>query len=148
MVFLLAVARIMPPPDAVTKPRTIGPVPAVRLQDDRLLIQNMVMNKVNIHEAKARLSEYVDAVQRGEQVVICRRNRPVAELRAIGTARTKPRPIGGAEGQLTIPAAFFDPLPDDLVGAFYEQPASARSSSRVAERRGSYHPTTKRRSRK
>ena len=41
-----------------------------------LLVNNMTMKKVNIHEAKAKLSEYVDAVVRGEQVVICRRNRP------------------------------------------------------------------------
>ena len=50
----------------------------------------MTMFMVNIADAKAKLSEYVDAVGRGEQVIICNRNRPVAELRAIearGSAR-------------------------------------------------------------
>jgi len=106
----------------------------------------MTMKKVNIHEAKAKLSEYVDAVVQGEQVVICRRNRPVAELRAIGVVRTQPRPIGGAEGQLTIPSAFFDPLPDDLVEAFYDERRSdARSAPRVAGTRATFRATTKRR---
>lgn len=110
-----------------------------------LLVNNMTMKKVNIHEAKAKLSEYVDAVVRGEQVVICRRNRPVAELRAI-VVRTKPRPLGGAEGRLTIPSAFFDPLPDDLVETFYDEPRSdARPKPRVAETRATYRDTTKRR---
>jgi antitoxin (DNA-binding transcriptional repressor) of toxin-antitoxin stability system len=91
----------------------------------------MTMKKVNIFEAKARLSECIDAVQHGEQVVICRRNQPVAELRAITIARTTPRPLGGAKG-LAIPEAFFEPLPDDVVDAFYGD-VSRRAPSRVAE---------------
>jgi antitoxin (DNA-binding transcriptional repressor) of toxin-antitoxin stability system len=91
----------------------------------------MTMKKVNIFEAKARLSECIDAVQRGEQVVICRRNQPVAELRAITVTRTTPRPVGGAKG-LEIPDAFFEPLPDDVVNAFYGE-VSRRAPSRVAE---------------
>lgn len=95
----------------------------------------MTMKKVNIFEAKARLSECIDAVQHGEQVVICRRNRPVAELRAITMARTTPRPLGGAK-DLEIPDAFFEPLPDEVVGAFYGD-VSRRAPSRVAEARPS-----------
>ena len=89
------------------------------------------MKKVNIFEAKARLSECIDAVQHGEQVVICRRNRPVAELRAITIARTTPRPLGGAK-DLEIPESFFEPLPDDVVNAFYGD-VSRRAPSRVAD---------------
>jgi len=95
----------------------------------------MVMNKVNIHVAKARLSEYVDAVERGERVIICRRNRPVAELRPVGPTRTAPRPLGGAKGRLMVPVGFFEPLPDDVVDAFYEGSGTPpRVTSRVAER--------------
>ncbi|MGH9313648.1 MAG: type II toxin-antitoxin system Phd/YefM family antitoxin [Vicinamibacterales bacterium] len=88
------------------------------------------MKKVNIYEMKARLSEYVDAVERGERVVICRRNRAVAELRPIADARTSPRPVGGAEAQIDIPAAFFEPLPAGFVDAFFDDvraPASRKS---------------------
>ena len=73
---------------------------------------------VNVSEAKAKLSEYVEAATRGERVLICKRNRPVAELRAVETARAEPRPIGLAKG-LVVPAAFFDPLPPAIEATFY-----------------------------
>ena len=98
----------------------------------------MVMKKINVFEAKARFSECLDAALRGEQVVICRRNTPVAELRAIGHPRTTPRPLGGAKG-MAVPDAFFEPLPDEVIETFYGD-ASPRKPSRLAER-----PTSTRR---
>jgi antitoxin (DNA-binding transcriptional repressor) of toxin-antitoxin stability system len=79
---------------------------------------NRTMIVVNIHEAKAKLSEYLHVAARGERVMICNRNRPVAELRAVEGARTQPRPVGLAKGQFEMPPAFFDPLPDDVLDAF------------------------------
>ena len=64
----------------------------------------MTMLKVNIHEAKANLSKYVAAAGRGETVVICHRNLPVAELRALPRPRKKPRPIGLAPREVQDPA--------------------------------------------
>ena len=90
----------------------------------------MTMKKVNIFEAKARLSECIDAVHQGEEVVICRRNRPVAALRPIAPARTTPRAIGGSKG-LRIPDTFFEPLPEDMVDLFYGRQPS-RAPSQVA----------------
>jgi antitoxin (DNA-binding transcriptional repressor) of toxin-antitoxin stability system len=78
----------------------------------------MTMKIVNIYEAKAKLSEYLDAAAGGERVLICKRNQPVAELRAIPGARTSLRPVGKAAGRLQVPPAFFDALPTDLVSAF------------------------------
>jgi prevent-host-death family protein len=78
----------------------------------------MTMFKVNIHEAKANLSKYVDAATRGETVIICHRNQPVAELRGLPRARKSPRPVGLARGELKIPRGFFEPLPDDIVAGF------------------------------
>ena len=93
---------------------------------------------INIHEAKAKLSEYLDAVAHGERVVICKRNRPVAELRAVEKKRTKPRPLGGAKG-IVIPPSFFDPMPDDFLDAFESGPIfpemKTSKPSRVAESR-------------
>jgi prevent-host-death family protein len=91
----------------------------------------MTMIVVNVHEAKAKLSEYLEAAANGERVLICKRNRPMAELRAVETARTEPRPIGVARDRLQVPQSFFDPLPDDLVADFDLRPAP-----RAAERRG------------
>jgi prevent-host-death family protein len=82
------------------------------------MTNNMVMKMVNIAEAKAHLSDLLDQVAAGAHVLICKRNQPVAELRAVAAARTDPRPLGLAAGAVTIPAAFFDPLPDDLLDAF------------------------------
>lgn len=78
----------------------------------------MVMLKANVHEAKANLSKYLEAVERGETVVICVRNVPVAELRPLPRIPKQPRPIGLARGELTIPATFFEPLPAEIEGAF------------------------------
>lgn len=78
----------------------------------------ITMKRVNVHEAKARLSEYLTRVEAGETVVICRRNQPIAELRAIVPARTEPRPIGLAKGQFDVPASFQHPLPADVLAGF------------------------------
>jgi prevent-host-death family protein len=75
----------------------------------------MVMFKVNVFEIKAKLSEYLDRAAKGERIVICRHNKPVAELRAVEEARTQPRPVGVLPGRPTfdVPASFFEPLPDE-----------------------------------
>jgi prevent-host-death family protein len=92
---------------------------------------------VNIHEVKAKLSEYLEAVARGERVMICKRNRPIAELRPVASERTAPRPIGGAKGRFTVPASFFDPLPNELLEAFGGEPVTTRRSV-AAESRPMY----------
>jgi antitoxin (DNA-binding transcriptional repressor) of toxin-antitoxin stability system len=79
----------------------------------------MTMLKVNIHEAKANLSKYIAAAGRGETVVLCHRNLPVAEIRSFPRPRKKPRPIGLARGEFKIPRSFFEPLPAGIVAAFY-----------------------------
>ena len=75
----------------------------------------MVMLMVNIFEIKAKLSEYLDRVLAGERIVICRHNKPVAELRPFEELRVEPRPIGPLPGRPTfeITPAFFEPLPDN-----------------------------------
>lgn len=72
----------------------------------------MTMKMVNIAEAKARLSDLLDDVERGETVVIARRNEPIAELRAVAKRRKTLRPWGLYKGQIEIPDNFNDPLPD------------------------------------
>jgi len=95
----------------------------------------MTMIVINIHEAKAKLSEYLDAVAKGERVLICKRNQPVAELRAVEQKRTEPRKIGGVTG-IVIPPSFFDPMPDEFLDAIESGPVypeSQSTPSRVAE---------------
>lgn len=76
------------------------------------------MIKLNIHEAKTHLSRYLTQLKPGETIQICKRNTPIAEVRALPQTPTEPRPIGLAEGQFTVPDTFFDPLPDELMTSF------------------------------
>ena len=75
------------------------------------------MKKVNLYEAKARLSALVDRVAEGETVLICRRNVPAAELRPVPKPRRTRRPVGLLPG-FTVPPPFFESLPEDLVDDF------------------------------
>ena len=75
------------------------------------------MIKVNLADAKARLSQYLDSVERGETVILCRRNVPIAEIRPLPQPPTEPRPIG-TDPDFVVPDSFFEPLPEDLLDAF------------------------------
>jgi antitoxin (DNA-binding transcriptional repressor) of toxin-antitoxin stability system len=76
------------------------------------------MIRLNIHEAKTHLSKYLAKLEKGETIVLCRRNQPIAEIRPISAKRNKPRPIGLDEGRFTVPPEFFEPLPDELLAYF------------------------------
>jgi prevent-host-death family protein len=76
------------------------------------------MITINIHDAKTHLSHYLEEVARGETVVICKRNRPLAEIRPLPAPPATPRPVGLAKGTFSIPADFFAPLPDDVIRDF------------------------------
>ena len=75
------------------------------------------MIRVNLADAKSRLSQYLNSVERGETVILCRRNVPVAEIRPLPRPLTEPRPIG-TDPDLEIPDSFFDPLPEEVLDAF------------------------------
>jgi prevent-host-death family protein len=109
------------------------------------------MIQVNVFEVKAKLSEYLDRAARGERIIICRHNKPVAELRAIEQVRREPRPIGPLpeRPQFEVPASFFEPLTDDELDLWEgnaptdplvaEQAAAARRSTmRAAEEKAAY----------
>ncbi len=78
----------------------------------------MTMITVNVADAKARLSEYLERVEAGETVVICRRSVPVAELRLVDPPSREPRPIGLMKGRFVVPATFFEPLDEEVLSLF------------------------------
>lgn len=82
------------------------------------------MEVVNINEAKAHLSEYLSKVERGERVIIARRNRPIAELRLLSEPEPTPkrRPMGLARGKIRSTADAFAPLADDALADWVEMP--------------------------
>lgn len=65
------------------------------------------------------MSHYLEEVEQGETVVLCRRNKPVAELRPLAVRRHKPRPIGLAKGEFSVPASFFEELPEEMLALFH-----------------------------
>lgn len=67
------------------------------------------MVQVNVQDAKTRLSQLLQAAERGEEVIIARNGAPVVRLVAVGPP--PPRPVGFVAG--SVPEAFFDPLPED-----------------------------------
>ncbi len=71
----------------------------------------------NISEAKAQLSALLEAVQRGEEVVICKAGKPVAKLAAYAAAK-EPRKLGMFKGQIFMGDDFDDPLPPEIAEAF------------------------------
>jgi prevent-host-death family protein len=78
------------------------------------------MIQINLHEAKAKLSECIEAALRGERVVIARRNVPAVELAPIPQRPSVPRKLGQGPKQsdYVLPDNFWEPLPDDMIAAF------------------------------
>lgn len=78
----------------------------------------MVMLLVNIHDAKAHLSEYLNRLEFEREIVVCKRNVPVAVIRPFPPPATE-RSIGLEKGTLHVPDTFFDPLPEEILGSYY-----------------------------
>jgi antitoxin (DNA-binding transcriptional repressor) of toxin-antitoxin stability system len=76
------------------------------------------MIRLNMHEAKTHLSKYLAKLKQGETIVLCKRNVPVAEIRPIAQPPRGKRPSGLYKGKFTVPASFFEPLPEWLLDAF------------------------------
>lgn len=97
------------------------------------------MKVVNIHEAKAHLSEYLARVEAGETVVIARRNKPVARLMPVESDETtprKPRPIGLAKGMGHVGPEFFEPMSEEELADWYEvKPTDPLHPDRKAKRK-------------
>jgi antitoxin (DNA-binding transcriptional repressor) of toxin-antitoxin stability system len=76
------------------------------------------MIRLNVQQAKTHLSKYLAWVEKGETILLCRRNQPIAEIRPLAAKRTKPRPIGLDRGTIKLGPEFFAPLPDEMLAYF------------------------------
>jgi prevent-host-death family protein len=76
---------------------------------------NKVVTKINVHDAKTNLSKYLDRVEAGETIIVCRHNRPIAALRPLPpeAVKRKPRVPGFDKGKFTIPPEFFEPMSEE-----------------------------------
>lgn len=83
------------------------------------------MHVVNIHEAKTHLSRLLEAVERGEDVVIARAGQPVATLTAYRPARRRIAPPGSMKGRDWLMADDFDAPVDELFSCLQEPEGEA-----------------------
>ena len=82
-----------------------------------------ISTSINIADLKARLSEYVERAESGEEVLVCRRNLPVARLVPLASAEPAVR------RKLSDIRGWLD---DD--GSFARQLEEKRSESRKLRR--------------
>jgi prevent-host-death family protein len=76
------------------------------------------MQTVNIHHAKTHLSQLVEAVSHGEEIIIARAGKPAAKLVPISSAPVKRKP-GRLKNKIgEIPDDFDAPLSDDILNYF------------------------------
>jgi prevent-host-death family protein len=75
------------------------------------------MKVVNIHEAKTTLSQLLESVLAGEDVVISKAGTPLARLIPYHTQK-KPRSPGIWKGKVTMAEDFDDPLPPEILNSF------------------------------
>jgi Antitoxin of toxin-antitoxin stability system len=71
-----------------------------------------------IHQAKTNLSKLIEQAERGEEVLIARGKKVVAKIVPVGTSPKKRR-LGILRGKLKVTDAFFEPLPDEELDAWY-----------------------------
>ncbi len=71
----------------------------------------------NISEAKAELSALIEAVQKGEEVILSKAGKPIARLTKY-QGLAAPRKLGMLKGQIKVHGDLKDPLPVDIAAAF------------------------------
>ncbi len=79
------------------------------------------MKTLQLHEAKARLSELIEAVMKGEEVVISRYGKPVAKL--VGLTEPKERELGFYP--IDFQSDLLEPTDKEIINAFYGTDYSA-----------------------
>lgn len=76
------------------------------------------MRVVNVYEAKTNLSKLLDAVEHGEEVVIARAGRPIADLKP-HVPRRRDLVIGALAAEIEFDDADFDAVDLDVMRMFY-----------------------------
>jgi prevent-host-death family protein len=66
--------------------------------------------KLNLHEVKDQFSKYIEMVESGQTIVVCKRNIPVAEIRPIEKKEKRIPVLGSAAGRGKILKTFDEPL--------------------------------------
>ncbi|MFN0315999.1 MAG: type II toxin-antitoxin system Phd/YefM family antitoxin [Burkholderiales bacterium] len=73
---------------------------------------------VNIHEAKTHLSQLVERVRKGEEIILAKAGKPCARL--VPLEQPARRTPGFLKGKFKLQKEFFEPLPDEELAAWYK----------------------------
>jgi antitoxin (DNA-binding transcriptional repressor) of toxin-antitoxin stability system len=71
-----------------------------------------------IDNTESDLLQYLDGLTPVDRIILCKRSRPIAEVRLLPERASKVRRLGVAKGEFTVPATFFEPLPAEILDAF------------------------------
>ena len=74
--------------------------------------------RLNVHEAKTHLSQWLRKLEQGETILLCRHNRPIAEIRPLADLQPKARVFGLDQGKVVIAPEFFEPLDEEMLQYF------------------------------
>ena len=74
------------------------------------------MTNVNVYEAKSRLSQLLNLVAQGEEVIISKAGKPMARLVPFKT--TQARRPGRLQHLGPLDASFFEPLSEEILSSF------------------------------
>lgn len=75
------------------------------------------METVNIYDAKTRLSQLVDKVVSGEDVVVSRNGKPLVRITRLESTK-RPIRFGVLKGKVKIARDFDAPLPPSVLDGF------------------------------
>jgi antitoxin (DNA-binding transcriptional repressor) of toxin-antitoxin stability system len=67
--------------------------------------------KLNLHEVKDQFSKYIELVESGETIIVCKRNIPVAEIRPIEQKEKRVPVLGSAARKGKVLKTFADAMP-------------------------------------
>jgi antitoxin (DNA-binding transcriptional repressor) of toxin-antitoxin stability system len=70
------------------------------------------MQTIPLEEAQLHLSEIIDKLTPGEEIVLTRDDKPVATVRATPLPALKPRQLGTLRGTVLYMAPDFDAIPE------------------------------------
>jgi prevent-host-death family protein len=75
---------------------------------------------VNIHDAKIRFSKLIEEAAAGNDVIIARGGKPVAQLTRLSSSKRRLR-FGVLKGKIKVSADFDAPLPSEVLRQFEGQ---------------------------
>jgi antitoxin (DNA-binding transcriptional repressor) of toxin-antitoxin stability system len=76
------------------------------------------MSTISVQDIQRDPLAFLRRVEAGEAFIVVRDERPLAEVRPLGTASAQPRPFGLCAGRFTVPPDFDRSLPEDVLKEF------------------------------